>query len=380
MIQDRKSKKGAAAGLIFAAVVLVLVVLLENLSSLLPSVPAVLQPTSQLFTVLKKGAVYSLVAVSMNLLNGFTGLFSLGQAGFMLLGAYTYAILTVPMSAKDTVYYLFGGSAVPFSLPDLFGGVDSPVGLILGVVLAILLGVLVFSSVKIISYMMEKKESEKNQQDLIDQVVTPVTPSNDNTDGNTDSSTGSEPDYISVDFAALQAKYPDVVGWIYGANTGINYPIVQTAEEGGEYYLYRDIDGSSKKNGTIFLDWRCNSDFTTQNNLLYGHNMKSGRMFAAITKYKEQSFYDAHPYLYLYTPNQLYKVNLFAGMVTPHDSDVYAYELSSDYIKQCISSSTFTSTTGTPTGNILTLSTCDYVYDNARYVVMGEMVPIDWPS
>ena len=140
MIQDRKSKKGAAAGLIFAAVVLVLVVLLENLSSLLPSVPAVLQPTSQLFTVLKKGAVYSLVAVSMNLLNGFTGLFSLGQAGFMLLGAYTYAILTVPVSAKDSVYYLYGGSAVPFSLPDLFGGVDTPAGLILGVLLAILLG------------------------------------------------------------------------------------------------------------------------------------------------------------------------------------------------------------------------------------------------
>ncbi len=120
--------------------VLVLVVLLENLSSLLPSVPAVLQPTSQLFTVLKKGAVYSLVAVSMNLLNGFTGLFSLGQAGFMLLGAYTYAILTVPVSAKDSVYYLYGGSAVPFSLPDLFGGVDTPAGLILGVLLAILLG------------------------------------------------------------------------------------------------------------------------------------------------------------------------------------------------------------------------------------------------
>ena len=140
MIQDRKSKKGAAAGLIFAAVVLVLVVLLENLSSLLPSVPAVLQPTSQLFTVLKKGAVYSLVAVSMNLLNGFTGLFSLGQAGFMLLGAYTYAILTVPVSAKDSVYYLYGGSAVPLSLPDLFGGVDTPAGLILGVLLAILLG------------------------------------------------------------------------------------------------------------------------------------------------------------------------------------------------------------------------------------------------
>ena len=103
-------------------------VLLENLSTFLgtSAVPSIFLPTSQLFSVLKKAAVYSLVAVSMNLLNGFTGLFSLGQAGFMLLGAYTYAILTVPMSAKDTVYYLYGGSAVPFSLPDLFGGLDAP--------------------------------------------------------------------------------------------------------------------------------------------------------------------------------------------------------------------------------------------------------------
>ncbi|MDM8239667.1 branched-chain amino acid ABC transporter permease [Pseudoflavonifractor phocaeensis] len=130
MIQEKRSKRGALLGLAASILVLVLVIVLEN----------TLAPTSQLFVVLKKGAVYSLVAVSMNLVNGFTGLFSLGQAGFMLLGAYTYAILTVPVSAKDTVYYLFGGSAVKFSLPDLFGGLDTPTGLILGVVLAIILG------------------------------------------------------------------------------------------------------------------------------------------------------------------------------------------------------------------------------------------------
>lgn len=129
MIQTKKNKTGAFLGLVAAVVVLALVVVLENT---FPS-------TSQLFIVLKKGAVYSLVAVSMNLLNGFTGLFSLGQAGFMLLGAYTYAILTVPVAQKDTVYYLYGGSALNFSLPDLFGGVDTPQGLILGVALAILL-------------------------------------------------------------------------------------------------------------------------------------------------------------------------------------------------------------------------------------------------
>ena len=253
-------------------------------------------------------------------------------------------------------------------------------------ILVLLLAVLVFSSVKIISYMMEKKQSERKQQDLIDQVVTPSSDSNDtenaNTgpDNNTAPSAGSEPDYITVDFKTLQAKYPDVVGWLYCANTGLNYPIVQTAEEGGEYYLYRDIDGSSNKNGTVFLDWQCSSNFTSQNNLVYGHNMKTGRMFAPIVKYRDQSFYDAHPYMYLYTPNQLYKVNLFAGMVTPHDSAVYSYSLSSDYIKECIANSTFKSSVGTPTGNILTLSTCAYDFDNARYVVMGEMVPIDFPS
>ena len=128
---------------------LLLVILLENLSLILPSVPKVLLPTSQLFTVLKKGAVYSLVAVSMNLLNGFTGLFSLGQAGFMLLGAYTYAILSVPVAEKDAVYYLFGGSAVKFSLQDLFKGifgytgVGGAVGMVLGVLVGLILAGLV---------------------------------------------------------------------------------------------------------------------------------------------------------------------------------------------------------------------------------------------
>ena len=78
---------------------------------------AVLPRTSILFTVLKKGAIYSLVAVSMNLLNGFTGLFSLGQAGFMLLGAYTYGIFTIPVAARAQVYQYFDGGLIQFTLP-----------------------------------------------------------------------------------------------------------------------------------------------------------------------------------------------------------------------------------------------------------------------
>ncbi len=126
-------------------ILLLLTIILENLSAIFPHVPQILQPTSPLFTVLKKAAVYSLVAVSMNLLNGFTGLFSLGQAGFMLLGAYTYAILTVPTAMKEQVYYLFGGCAFDFSLIDMFegifgtAGVGHAVSMILGCLIAIIL-------------------------------------------------------------------------------------------------------------------------------------------------------------------------------------------------------------------------------------------------
>ncbi|MBQ2942270.1 MAG: branched-chain amino acid ABC transporter permease [Clostridia bacterium] len=138
MTKVTKTKKNTVAALIFCMVLLAIVIFLEN-SKIIP-------PTHILFTIIKKGAVYSLVAVSMNLLNGFTGLFSLGQAGFMLLGAYTYAIFTVPTAVKDNVYYLHGGSAIDFSFQELYGklfgmeGAGGAISLILGVLTAIILG------------------------------------------------------------------------------------------------------------------------------------------------------------------------------------------------------------------------------------------------
>ncbi len=91
--------------------------------------------------VVKKACVYSLVAVSMNLLNGFTGLFSLGQAGFMLLGAYSYAILCIPVAKRAGVYQYFDGGIVQFSLPEAFSGVlGGAVGPVVGMLCALLFG------------------------------------------------------------------------------------------------------------------------------------------------------------------------------------------------------------------------------------------------
>lgn len=144
MLEQNMKRKNVISSMLAILVLLAGIIVLENVSEWIPGMPAVLMPTSQLFTVLKKGAVYALVAVSMNLLNGFTGLFSLGQAGFMLLGAYTYAILTVPMDAKEQVYYLYGGSAVNFSLVDLFQGIfgSAGVGGWLALICAVLVGMI----------------------------------------------------------------------------------------------------------------------------------------------------------------------------------------------------------------------------------------------
>ena len=99
---------------------------------------------SMLVPVLKKTAVYSLIAVSMNLLNGFTGLFSLGHAGFMLVGAYTYAILSIPVAKRAGVYQYYDGGIVQFSIPEAFGNLlGESVGTVIGMMITLIISGLV---------------------------------------------------------------------------------------------------------------------------------------------------------------------------------------------------------------------------------------------
>ena len=124
-------KKNTSVVILLLLIMLLLSVVLEQ----------VISPTSSmamLLTVLKKSCVYAVVAVSMNLLNGFTGLFSLGQAGFMLLGAYTYAIFTIPQENKPLVYRYYE-SVIHFSFPEVLGNAMGGFGMVLGVVIAIIL-------------------------------------------------------------------------------------------------------------------------------------------------------------------------------------------------------------------------------------------------
>ncbi len=181
---------------------------------------------------------------------------------------------------------------------------------------------------------------------------------------------------INIDFDSLEATNKDVVGWIYSENSPINYPIVQSGDN--DYYLRKMIDGSYNNAGSIFMDFRNNRDFTDLNTIIYGHNMKNGSMFGTLDKYKSQEYYEEHPVIYLITPEQTYKIELFAGIVTHDSSNVYHIPQKHEDLKtlynELINKSTFTSSVSLDERDrIITLSTCSYETDEARYVVIGKI-------
>ncbi len=123
---------------------IVLLLALYALAYLLDNVLPQNSFTLMLVPVLKKGAIYSLLCVSMNLLNGFTGLFSLGQAGFMLVGAYAYSIFCIPAEQHEAVYQYFEGGTIRFSIPEAFSSLlGANAGTLIGVVIAIIIAGLI---------------------------------------------------------------------------------------------------------------------------------------------------------------------------------------------------------------------------------------------
>ena len=225
---------------------------------------------------------------------------------------------------------------------------------------------LVFSAVKLLGYIREGNQSTSLNDRLIDDAVEP-------------SRTG-ETAPIKVDFDVLLEKNGDIVGWLYCEDTPINLPVVQSSDN--DHYLRRLLDGSWNTAGTLFVDCRNSADFSDANTVIYGHNMKNKTMFGTLSYYREQSYFEEHPVMWLLTPNGNYKVEPVAGYITPTTSDVYSFDQSDEEVlatvRQAVESSTFTSGIEISDGDrFLTLSTCSYEYDNARYVLIGRLVPLE---
>lgn len=185
---------------------------------------------------------------------------------------------------------------------------------------------------------------------------------------------------IAVDFGTLLADAPDTVGWLYADDASVNLPVVQGTDN--LYYLTHLPNGETSSGGSLFLDYLNTSDFEDEVSFIYGHNMKNGTMLQPLLAYEQQSYYDANPVLYLLTPEQNYKLELFAGILTGIESEVYTFNFESseskqNYIDSLVAQSTFVpQRVPEAEERILCLSTCAYDYENARYVVFGALTEI----
>lgn len=186
---------------------------------------------------------------------------------------------------------------------------------------------------------------------------------------------------IEVDFESLKSECSDITGWIYCPNTIINYPVVQFDDN--SWYLNHRYDGQWSSSGTLFVDCTNMPEFANNNTIIYGHHMNDGSMFAKLVDYTYQSYYDAHPIMYLNTPTYNYRLEIFAGYVTKSDDKTtYRFTFENDddqqkFIDYALENSTFKSNVDIKPGDkILTLSTCTYDYDDARYVIHAKMVAI----
>ena len=179
----------------------------------------------------------------------------------------------------------------------------------------------------------------------------------------------------TIDFDALNAINPDCVGWIYIPDAAINYPVVQGSDN--SYYLKHLFNGKWNSAGCIFLDSRVSDNISDRHSIIYGHHMKDGTMFSGLTKYKKQDYYEAHPDGLLITPEKTYRIEFFAGYVASVEDPAWKITFESDedfetWIKDVKKRSWFTSPLSPAgTDKILTLSTCSYEFDNARYVLHG---------
>lgn len=242
--------------------------------------------------------------------------------------------------------------------------------------MAILCAAFAFSGWKLWEIQNEYREAEQVYQELIETLTAPGIPDRDTQSAQTSQTGGDADDTVwpVVDFEALQKINLDVVGWIYIEGTAVNYPIVQG--EDNNYYLKRMIDGSWNSNGSIFLDCDSEPDFTGNNSILYGHNMRNGAMFETILRYQEQEFFEEHPVALLLTPQGNYKIRFFSGYTAELTDPAWElYFTDMDYgqwLAEIAGRSCFVSSESPDAADrVVTLSTCSYEFDNARFVLHG---------
>lgn len=180
-----------------------------------------------------------------------------------------------------------------------------------------------------------------------------------------------------ADLEALAQINPDVVGWLWIQGTDISYPLLQGKDN--QKYLNTSYNLKRSSSGSIFMDFRSPSDFSGDNTIIYGHNMKNGAMFGTLKDFADADYRDDHEFVYLFLSGEVLKYRVFAAYHTHSTSESYTRNFSGDmgfenfmdYI--AASAQDMAAQPDAPVG-LLTLSTCTSGARTERFVLHAALV------
>lgn len=184
-----------------------------------------------------------------------------------------------------------------------------------------------------------------------------------------------------ISFQKLHKENPDIVAWIRFDDTDavhIDYPILYSGDD--EKYLRHDIYGNYRIAGCIFLEGENTPDFSDLHSIIYGHNMRISTMFGDLKRYKQTGFYKKNQYFTIYTPDAVYRYQIFSFHDVPADSDIYTigYQEGNDYQDfldgLMADSLEDTGVKVKSPARIVTLSTCSQAGSQYRFVIHAVLL------
>lgn len=190
---------------------------------------------------------------------------------------------------------------------------------------------------------------------------------------------------VLEEYQTLYNKNKKMVGWIKIEDTEIDYPVMQTVNN--EYYMDHNFNQEYDRNGSLFLDKDCDIVHRNTNLIIYGHHMKSGKMFGGLNKYSSQEYCKEHPNIQfdtIYERGTYEVMYVFRSRIYNEDEVVFKYyqfleaasaqEFNSNMQEMAALSLYDTGVTASYGDQLLTLSTCDYSEEDGRFVVVAKRV------
>ncbi len=247
-----------------------------------------------------------------------------------------------------------------------------------GLALGLCVCLVIFCAWKLISIISEYGSGSKEYSQLEQYVLSePVSPEDaDDSSAGADSETGEEAGTLQrIDLASLQEINNEAIGWIEIPDTKISYPLVHTADN--SWYLTHTFNGDENSSGSIFVETSNSADFTDLHTIIYGHNMKNGSMFGTLKKYKKQSYYEKHPYIYIDLADGTHCYQIFSCHEAETSDISYTIGYAQDdvyqaFLDELTASSLYdTGVSVSTSDSVITLSTCTN-NGTARFVVHAK--------